>query len=261
VPAGRWGAAPATPFSLQIGLGKGKGLTRDRVRRQVGSFPSWVNLANRDALVKLAPTLAATLLVWGTMKAAPLCGGTRLAPFAPLFLPAALVFVPAAFQLALLALGVSLQEAADAGWVLQPKARRPARRAPRPRRAEHMVLLAHASGLGHGCGGLPLLVAAVAAALWRASARRQWWQRASRVTIRGPGRNLPLRALRSLARRSGRCIACSTSRTCALTACTGRPRPTRRPRRGPPLPEPLLRTMLFALSGVTSRLGSPAVRA
>jgi len=156
VPAGRWGAAPATPFSLQIGLGKGKGLTRDRVRRQVGSFPSWVNLANRDALVKLAPTLAATLLVWGTMKAAPLCGGTRLAPYAPLFLPAALVFVPAAFQLALLALGVSLQEAADAGWVLQPKAWRPARRAPRLRRAEHMILLARASGLGLGCGGSPV---------------------------------------------------------------------------------------------------------
>ncbi len=157
-----------------------KGLTRDRVCRQVGSFPSWVNLANKDALIKLAPTLAATLLVWGTMKAAPLCGGTRLAPYAPLFLPAALVFVPAAFQLALLAMGVSLQEAADAGWVLQPKARRPACRALRPRRAMSCRLRAR-PGLGHGSGDSPSLVASAAAALWRASARRRWPQRALRL--------------------------------------------------------------------------------
>jgi len=88
---------------------------------QIGSFASWANLANADALTKLAPTLAATLLLWGTMKAAPLCGGTRLAPLAPLLLPAALVAIPVAFQLVLMATGVSRQEAADAGWVLQPK--------------------------------------------------------------------------------------------------------------------------------------------
>ena len=36
-------------------------------------------------------------------------------PLAPLFLPAALVLVPVVFQLTLLAIGVSLQEAADTG--------------------------------------------------------------------------------------------------------------------------------------------------
>lgn len=41
--------------------------------------------------------------------------GTRVEPLAPLFLPAALVLVPVVFQLTLLAIGVSIQEAADAG--------------------------------------------------------------------------------------------------------------------------------------------------
>ena len=41
--------------------------------------------------------------------------GTRVEPLAPLFLPAALVLIPVVFQLTLLAIGVSLQEAADAG--------------------------------------------------------------------------------------------------------------------------------------------------
>ena len=36
-------------------------------------------------------------------------------PLAPLFLPAALVLIPVVFQLTLLAIGVSLQEAADTG--------------------------------------------------------------------------------------------------------------------------------------------------
>ena len=36
-------------------------------------------------------------------------------PLAPLFLPAALVLIPIVFQLTLLAIGVSLQEAADTG--------------------------------------------------------------------------------------------------------------------------------------------------
>ena len=36
-------------------------------------------------------------------------------PLAPLFLPLALVLIPVVFQLTLLAIGVSLQEAADTG--------------------------------------------------------------------------------------------------------------------------------------------------
>ncbi len=59
------------------------------------------------------------------MKFAPLCGGTRLAPLAPLLLPAALVAIPVVFQVVLVATGTSRQQAADAGWVLQPKVRRP----------------------------------------------------------------------------------------------------------------------------------------
>lgn len=45
----------------------------------------------------------------------PLLTGTRVEPLAPLFLPAALVLIPVVFQLTLLAIGVSLQEAADTG--------------------------------------------------------------------------------------------------------------------------------------------------
>ena len=45
----------------------------------------------------------------------PVLTGTRVEPLAPLFLPAALVLIPVVFQLTLLAIGVSLQEAADAG--------------------------------------------------------------------------------------------------------------------------------------------------
>ena len=45
---------------------------------QISSFASWANLANLDALSKLAPTLAATALLMGTMKLAPLCGGAPL---------------------------------------------------------------------------------------------------------------------------------------------------------------------------------------
>lgn len=93
-------------------------------RRQIGGFASWANLASADALVKLAPTLAATFLLWGIMKFAPLCGGTRFAPLAPLLLPAALVAIPVVFQVVLMATGTSRQAAADAGWVLQPKVRR-----------------------------------------------------------------------------------------------------------------------------------------
>jgi hypothetical protein len=100
---------------------------RARASRQIGSFASWANLASADALVKLAPTLAATALLWGIMKFAPLCGGTRLAPLTPLLLPAALVAIPVVFQVVLVATGTSRQQAADAGWVLQPKVRPPAR--------------------------------------------------------------------------------------------------------------------------------------
>ncbi|KAK9845864.1 hypothetical protein WJX81_004564 [Elliptochloris bilobata] len=88
---------------------------------EVGSFTSWAKLADADALMRLAPTMGATALLLAAMKLAPLCTGTRLEALAPLFLPGALVLIPVAFQLVLLAMGVSLQDAADAGWVLQPK--------------------------------------------------------------------------------------------------------------------------------------------
>lgn len=52
--------------------------TRSAAPAQIGSFASWANLANADALSKLAPTLAATALLMGTMKLAPLCGGAPL---------------------------------------------------------------------------------------------------------------------------------------------------------------------------------------
>lgn len=78
---------------------------------QVDSFPSWANLGTRDALTKFAAALGTTLLLLATLKF-----GRN-----PLLLPAVLLAVPAAFHVALAAAGTSLQQAADAGWTMQPE--------------------------------------------------------------------------------------------------------------------------------------------
>lgn len=80
-------------------------------RAQVDSFPSWANLGTRDALTKLGPALGSTLLLFATLKL-----GRN-----PLLLPAVLLAIPAAFHVALAATGTSLQQAADAGWTMQPE--------------------------------------------------------------------------------------------------------------------------------------------
>jgi hypothetical protein len=68
-------------------------------------------LGSRDALIKLGPALGSTLLLLATLKL-----GRN-----PLLLPAVLVAIPAGFHVLLIAFGISLQEAADAGWTMQPE--------------------------------------------------------------------------------------------------------------------------------------------
>ena len=78
---------------------------------QVNTFTSWLHLANKDALIHLAPAVAATAVLLVTMKYAR----------HPLALPAVLLAIPGIFHITLLAMGMSLQEAADASWVAQPE--------------------------------------------------------------------------------------------------------------------------------------------
>ncbi|KAI7843279.1 hypothetical protein COHA_003111 [Chlorella ohadii] len=79
---------------------------------QVGSgLQSWAQLANTDALLKLAPALVLVALISLVMAR------TR-SPFA---LPTLLVAAPAAFYAVLFATGHSLEDAREAGWVGKPQ--------------------------------------------------------------------------------------------------------------------------------------------
>jgi hypothetical protein len=80
---------------------------------QIDSFASWVHLGNVPALIKLVPAAGSTALLLATLKF-----GRN-----PIALPAVLVSIPVVFHLVLLATGTSLQQAADAGWVMQPEVR------------------------------------------------------------------------------------------------------------------------------------------
>lgn len=66
-----------------------------------------------DALIKLAPTLTAGLVLWVCMTRAE----------SPWALPVTLAAVPAAFHAYLLISGTTLAQAQDAGWVLKPEVR------------------------------------------------------------------------------------------------------------------------------------------
>ena len=78
---------------------------------QVGSFSSWLNVLHKDALLFLAPTVAATAVLWATMKFARHPGT----------LPVVLIIIPLLFHGVLLATGTSLAQAADLGWVMHPE--------------------------------------------------------------------------------------------------------------------------------------------
>ncbi|KAK9811232.1 hypothetical protein WJX72_000395 [[Myrmecia] bisecta] len=79
---------------------------------EVNTFTSWTHILHPDALIKLAPAAAATLLMLGTMRFAR----------HPLALPAVLVLIPAAFHIALLAMGATLADAQAHGWVTKSEA-------------------------------------------------------------------------------------------------------------------------------------------
>ncbi len=80
---------------------------------QINSFTSWKHLANQDALIKLVPAVGATAALLLTLKHSR----------NPFVLPVVLVAIPATFHIVLLATGTSMQQAADAGWVMQPEVR------------------------------------------------------------------------------------------------------------------------------------------
>ncbi len=82
---------------------------------QIDSFTSWNHLANKAALIKLVPAVASTAALLLTLKHSR----------NPFVLPAVLVAIPVSFHLVLLATGTTLQQAADAGWLMQPEVGRP----------------------------------------------------------------------------------------------------------------------------------------
>lgn len=80
---------------------------------QIDSFTSWKNLASTNALIKLVPAVGATAALLLTLKHSR----------NPFVLPVILVAIPLTFHAVLLATGTSLQQAADAGWLMQPEVR------------------------------------------------------------------------------------------------------------------------------------------
>ncbi|BDA44720.1 Uncharacterized protein C24H6.11c [Coccomyxa sp. Obi] len=78
---------------------------------EIDSFTSWKHLANQDALIKLVPAVGATAALLLTLKHSR----------NPFVLPVVLVAIPASFHIVLLATGTSMQQAADAGWLMQPE--------------------------------------------------------------------------------------------------------------------------------------------
>ena len=78
---------------------------------QIDYFATWTRLFTADALLKFAAAAASVAAMWCTLNLAK----HRLA------FPAVLLSIPAIFHLARLALGVTLQDAADAFWCAQPE--------------------------------------------------------------------------------------------------------------------------------------------
>lgn len=82
------------------------------VSLQIDTFQSWLGLFHKDQLIKLGPVVLSTLVLYLTMHFVR----------SPLALPAVLVIIPLVFHAVLLAIGCSLTEAADHGWVQHPQA-------------------------------------------------------------------------------------------------------------------------------------------
>lgn len=80
---------------------------------QVDSFSSWGNLFHRDQLIKMGPALGSTLVLYLTMHFSR----------SPLALPGVLLCIPLIFHAVLLGKGLSLEQAADAGWVMHAQVR------------------------------------------------------------------------------------------------------------------------------------------
>ncbi|KAK9824383.1 hypothetical protein WJX72_009880 [[Myrmecia] bisecta] len=83
------------------------------VGEQMGSLASWLQLADRGTALKLAPAVASMLVL--------MLVTTSRRIRSPWALPVTLVFIPAAFFVVLLAMGRSLGEAREGGWVATPQ--------------------------------------------------------------------------------------------------------------------------------------------
>lgn len=90
-------------FCVASGIGLG-------VSQDIGTIASWVNLFQADALVKLVPTVLSCLAMILTLE--------RFSH--PLALPSVMLLINLAFHAARLALGVTLEQAMDASWVIRP---------------------------------------------------------------------------------------------------------------------------------------------
>ncbi|GAB4822722.1 hypothetical protein N2152v2_009768 [Parachlorella kessleri] len=91
-------------FCLAAGISLASGV-------QVSTPETLINLANKAALIKLAPAVGAALLIALILR-------RFRSPFA---LPVLLLMIPAVFYVVLWAAGVSLEEAREAGWVSKPQ--------------------------------------------------------------------------------------------------------------------------------------------
>jgi SulP family sulfate permease len=90
-------------FCVASGIGLG-------VSQDIGSIASWANLFNADALTKLVPTLLSCFAMIATLE-----------HFShPLALPTVLAAINVLFHAVRLALGVTLEQAMDANWVIRP---------------------------------------------------------------------------------------------------------------------------------------------
>ena len=78
---------------------------------QIDYFATWTRLFTADALPKLAAAAVSVAAMWCTLNLAK----HRLA------FPAVLLSIPAIFHVVRLALGMTLQEAADTFWCSQPE--------------------------------------------------------------------------------------------------------------------------------------------
>ena len=81
---------------------------------QLNKVVQWLDVLHLDPLLKLLPLVVTTVVLIQTME-----HFTH-----PLVLPGVLAAIPLLFHVVLLAAGLTLEQAQDAGWAMKPTVRR-----------------------------------------------------------------------------------------------------------------------------------------